>query len=51
MSAIIRLYVPRDTTACSLGADSVAATIQQAIERQQLPLDIVRNGSRGFVLA
>ena len=48
MSAIIRLYVPRDTTACSLGADSVAATLQQAIERQQLPLDIVRNGSRGL---
>ena len=43
-----RLFVPRDTTACSLGADSVAASLQQAIEQQQLPLEIVRNGSRGM---
>ncbi|MED5386963.1 MAG: NADH-ubiquinone oxidoreductase-F iron-sulfur binding region domain-containing protein [Pseudomonadota bacterium] len=43
-----RLFVPRDTTACSLGADSVAASLQHAIEQQQLPLEIVRNGSRGM---
>jgi formate dehydrogenase iron-sulfur subunit len=43
-----RLFVPRDTTACSLGADRVAAELRRAIDDQQLPLDLVRNGSRGL---
>ena len=42
------LYVPRDTTACSLGADQVAAAIQLHVEQEQLPLRVVRNGSRGL---
>lgn len=47
-TAIKKIYVPRDTTACSMGADLVADTIQQAIDAEQLPLKIVRNGSRGL---
>ncbi|MCZ6832017.1 MAG: formate dehydrogenase [Gammaproteobacteria bacterium] len=39
-----RVYVPADATACSLGADPVADTLQGL----DLDLDIVRNGSRGL---
>ncbi len=42
------IYIPRDTTSISLGADKVAATIQSEIEQKQLPLQIIRNGSRGL---
>ena len=45
---MVKLYIPRDTTACSLGADKVAAAVQQLINAQTLPLEIVRNGSRGL---
>ena len=47
-AAPIKIYIPRDTTACSLGADRVAAVIQQHIEKDHLALEIVRNGSRGL---
>jgi formate dehydrogenase iron-sulfur subunit len=41
------VYVPRETTACSLGADAVAAAIaQQALANRQT-MRIVRSGSRG----
>jgi formate dehydrogenase iron-sulfur subunit len=43
-----KIYIPRDTTACSLGADRVAEVIQQHIRKHQLALEIVRNGSRGL---
>lgn len=39
-----RIYVPRDTTALSLGADEVAAALAQA----GADIDLVRNGSRGL---
>jgi formate dehydrogenase iron-sulfur subunit len=47
-AAVKKVYVPRDTTACSLGADRVAAAFARLIEEQQLPLELVRNGSRGL---
>ena len=47
-AALTKIYVPRDTTACSLGADRVAEVIQQHIRKHQLALEIVRNGSRGL---
>lgn len=47
-AATSKIFIPRDTTACSLGADSVAAVVQQAIVEKQLPLQVVRNGSRGL---
>jgi formate dehydrogenase iron-sulfur subunit len=45
---LIKIFVPRDTTSCSLGADLIADTIQQGIKSEQLPLQMVRNGSRGL---
>jgi formate dehydrogenase iron-sulfur subunit len=39
-----RVYIPADATACSLGADRVAA----ALKEMELDIDIVRNGSRGL---
>ena len=46
--AVIKLYVPRDTTTIALGADEVAAGLHSGIVAQGLPLSIVRNGSRGL---
>lgn len=42
------LYIPRDTTALSLGSDKVANIIQHLADKNNLPLHIVRNGSRGL---
>lgn len=47
-TATIALYIPRDTTALSLGSDSVAQSIAQIADEKKLPLNIVRNGSRGL---
>jgi formate dehydrogenase iron-sulfur subunit len=46
MSTIV--YVPRDATALSLGAESVAKAIAAEAERRGLDVRIVRNGSRGM---
>jgi len=40
-----RLYIPRDSSALSMGADEVATAIQQ---HAGTSVDIVRNGSRGM---
>lgn len=47
-TSTVRVYVPRDTTACSLGSDEVAAALTRRAAEQHLPLEIVRNGSRGL---
>ena len=39
-----RIYVPNDTTACSVGADAVADTIEATLERVVFDATIVRNG-------
>ncbi|MBZ5487690.1 formate dehydrogenase [Halomonas aquamarina] len=44
----IRVFVPRDTTALSLGADSVARRLQREAAARHEGIDIVRNGSRGL---
>jgi hypothetical protein len=44
----IRIYVPQDTTARSLGADSVAQAIVDAAADRNTEIDLVRNGSRGL---
>jgi len=41
------LYIPNDTSACSVGADAVAAAIEAALGRTGIDARIVRNGSRG----
>jgi formate dehydrogenase iron-sulfur subunit len=43
----IRIFVPMDTTACALGADRVAASIEQGARGRGLEIELIRNGSRG----
>ncbi|MBX7080480.1 MAG: NADH-quinone oxidoreductase subunit L [Nannocystaceae bacterium] len=45
----VRVYVPRDASARSLGADEVAAAIAAGAAASGRPLELVRNGSRGMV--
>ncbi|WP_328885754.1 formate dehydrogenase beta subunit [Streptomyces sp. NBC_00316] len=45
----LRIYVPRDSAARSVGADEVAAALQQAADSAGLELDLIRNGSRGML--
>ena len=44
----IRVFVPADTTAASVGADQVAADILQQANLRNLEIELVRNGSRGM---
>jgi formate dehydrogenase iron-sulfur subunit len=46
MSAIV--YVPREATALSLGAEEVAQAVKREAQRLNLSLSVVRNGSRGL---
>ncbi len=46
MSAI-RIFVPQDTGAVSVGADRVAGAIEKAAQQRGLSISLVRNGSRG----
>jgi formate dehydrogenase iron-sulfur subunit len=43
----ITVFVPKDASALSLGADAVAQAIQAEAKRRNQPLQLVRNGSRG----
>ncbi|MBS9721914.1 NADH-quinone oxidoreductase subunit NuoF [Tianweitania sp. BSSL-BM11] len=43
-----RIYVPRDSFALALGADKIAAVIQNEIAARGLDALVVRNGSRGM---
>jgi formate dehydrogenase iron-sulfur subunit len=42
------VYVPRDSSALSVGAEKVAAAIAAEAARRNLPVRLVRNGSRGM---
>jgi formate dehydrogenase iron-sulfur subunit len=44
----MRIYVPRDAGAIAVGADDVVAALEQAAEKRGLPIEIIRNGSRGL---
>jgi len=44
----IRIYVPNDTTAASVGADRVADRIEQEAAGRKISIDLIRNGSRGM---
>jgi formate dehydrogenase iron-sulfur subunit len=44
----VTVYVPRDSAALAVGADEVAAALQAQAALQGLPLNLVRNGSRGL---
>lgn len=44
----IRVYVPCDTTALAMGADEVAERIVAEAREHGIPIELVRNGSRGL---
>lgn len=44
----IKIYVPRDSSALSMGADEVATKIVVEAARRAVSVDVVRNGSRGM---
>ena len=44
----VRIYIPGDAAAVSVGADEVAAAMLAAARRETLDVEIVRNGSRGL---
>jgi formate dehydrogenase iron-sulfur subunit len=44
----VRVYVPADTTAASVGADRVAREIAAEAARRGVAIELVRNGSRGM---
>jgi formate dehydrogenase iron-sulfur subunit len=44
----MKVYVPRDASARAVGADAVAEAVRREAEARGLPLDLVRNGSRGM---
>jgi formate dehydrogenase iron-sulfur subunit len=48
LGSVPTLFIPRDTTTISLGADKVALALTAAAFEKETPLNIVRNGSRGL---
>ncbi|MFF3565828.1 formate dehydrogenase beta subunit [Streptomyces sp. NPDC002574] len=45
----VTVYVPRDSAARSVGADEVADALRHAAAGRELPVEVVRNGSRGML--
>jgi formate dehydrogenase iron-sulfur subunit len=45
----MRLYIPKDAAAISVGADDVVAAFTAAAQARGLKLDIIRTGSRGLL--
>ena len=45
----VTVYVPGDSAALSMGAESVAAAIAASAAERGIPVQIVRNGSRGLL--
>jgi formate dehydrogenase iron-sulfur subunit len=44
----VRVYIPWDSGACSLGADEVANAIGAQAQQRRLAVEVVRTGSRGL---
>lgn len=44
----VRIYIPSDTTARSLGAEQLAAAVQTEAIQRQLDVTVIRNGTRGL---
>ncbi|KAB2321292.1 formate dehydrogenase [Betaproteobacteria bacterium SCN1] len=44
----VRIFVPRDSSAASVGAAAVCRAIEDEAARRGLAVDLVRNGSRGL---
>ncbi len=49
MNAAITLFVPKDSAAIAVGADAVVSAIEREAASRGLPVNIVRNGSRGLL--
>jgi formate dehydrogenase iron-sulfur subunit len=47
--AAVKVYVPLDAAALSVGAEETAQAILAEAERRQLPIELIRNGSRGML--
>jgi formate dehydrogenase iron-sulfur subunit len=45
----VKLYLPRDAAARSMGADGVARVIEETARARKLDLQLVRTGSRGLL--
>jgi formate dehydrogenase iron-sulfur subunit len=45
----VRVYVPQDAAALSLGAEAVARAVVATAEARHAPVTLVRNGSRGLI--
>lgn len=45
---MIQIYIPRDMAAIALGADHLAKAIQAEAAARNIPITIIRNGSRGL---
>jgi formate dehydrogenase iron-sulfur subunit len=45
---MITVYIPRDSSALSLGAEQVAEAIKTEATRRDLEIQVIRNGSRGL---
>ena len=45
----MRIFVPRDAAAIAVGADEVATALEQVAEKRDVPIKIIRNGSRGLM--
>src|SRR3984957_11498382 len=45
----MRVFVPRGAAAISVGADEVVTALEQAAAKRDVPIQIIRNGSRGLM--
>src|SRR5690606_2845596 len=43
------IYLPRDTAALAMDADAVAQAIEHEARRRNIPVKLIRNGSRGLL--
>ena len=48
MNQIVKIYVPRDSSALSLGANRTANTILAEAAKRGIEIELIRNGSRGL---
>ena len=45
----LKIYIPRDAAAVSVGADELVAAFEAQAEQRKLDIQIIRNGSRGLL--
>ena len=48
MTTIVKIFIPRDSAALSVGAERVSKKLTQLAAEQDTVIDLVRNGSRGL---